>query len=586
LNTQPNATPASQDSAVRTLNPVLKEFLDEVRGFFRVALAFSFFTNLLVLTVPLYMLQVYDRVLTSQSVDTLLLLTLIAVVALLALSLLDTSRAQLVARLGYRLDQRISSSVIMASIRGALSRSSFPSVKGMRDIAAIRNLLTTSAATAVLDLPWMPLFFVVIFLLHPVLGWLAVAGCLLLLVTAWFGEVSNREQMDLVGHQALGLVQQVENSARSADAFEAMGISSRWIDRWAEGNLSHLKDCSKVNDRNSLVLAVSRFFRMGLQVAVLGVGAFLVLEGEITAGVMIAAAILTSRALTPVEQSISSFRSLMAARQAFAELGDLLDQSPANKQSLSLPRPAGTLEVEKVTYFHPGASEPCLYGIDFKLAAGESMGLIGPSGAGKSTLSRLLVGTSAPRLGHVRLDGMDIAQWDASDRGQYIGYLPQDVGLISGTVLENICRMHSDDQEKVIAAAKLAGVHDLIIRLENGYETEVGDQGLALSAGQRQRIGLARALYGDIAFVLLDEPNAHLDHDGEVDLIEALDKLKEAGVTTIVVAQRPSVIQKVDKLAVLRNGRLAAFGPREDIMASVVPSGQKTEESLSGGQHS
>jgi len=392
--------------------------------------------------------------------------------------------------------------------------------------------------------------------------------------------------MDLVGHQALGLVQQVENSARSADAFEAMGISSRWIDRWAEGNLSHLKDCSKVNDRNSLVLAVSRFFRMGLQVAVLGVGAFLVLEGEITAGVMIAAAILTSRALTPVEQSISSFRSLMAARQAFAELGDLLDQSPANKQSLSLPRPAGTLEVEKVTYFHPGASEPCLYGIDFKLAAGESMGLIGPSGAGKSTLSRLLVGTSAPRLGHVRLDGMDIAQWDASDRGQYIGYLPQDVVLISGTVLENICRMHSDDQEKVIAAAKLAGVHDLIIRLENGYETEVGDQGLALSAGQRQRIGLARALYGDIAFVLLDEPNAHLDHDGEVDLIEALDKLKEAGVTTIVVAQRPSVIQKVDKLAVLRNGRLAAFGPREDIMASVVPSGQKTEESLSGGQHS
>ena len=571
MNIQPAITLGSRETSPQPLNPILVDYLANIKKYFRVALAFSFFTNLLVLTVPLYMLQVYDRVLASRSMDTLFLLTLIAVVSLLALSLLDSSRAHLVARFGYRLDQKLSPAVIKAILGTALVKSRFPSVKGMRDLATIRNLLNSTAATALLDIPWMPIFFLVIFLLHPALGWLAVIGCVVLLGVAWLGESSNREALEVAGQKGQLLLQHVESGARSADAFEAMGISQRWIDRWMQGNISLLQQNANINDRNSLVLAISRFFRMGLQVAVLCVGAYLVLEGEITPGVMIAAAILISRALTPVEQSIGSFKSLIAAKMSFTDLSNLLHQVPDANKSLPLPKPKGQLDVENMTYFHPGSGEPCLSSINFSLMPGESLGIIGPSGAGKSTLSRLLVGTLIPRLGHVRLDGMDIAQWESTDRGQYIGYLPQNVDLVAGSVVENISRMNSGEHEKVIEAAKLAGAHEFIMRLPKGYDTDIGDQGLALSSGQRQRIGLARALYGDVSYVLLDEPNAHLDHDGEQELIKSLKRLSEAGITVIIVAHRPLVIQQVDKLLVLKNGRIADFGPRGKIMQSVVP---------------
>ena len=532
-------------------------------------MVFGFFINLLFLTVPIYMLQVYDRVLTSRSMDTLLSLTLIAVIALVALSFLDTARAQVLARLGYQLDQKISSAVIQASLNNALQTARFPSVQGVRNLAVLRNFLNSTAATALLDLPWMPIFLVVIFLLHPALGWLALAGSVLLLAIAWIGESSNKERMTELGVKTQALVQEVESGVRSADAFEAMGISQRWIQRWLKQNIGALRLAATANDRNSGVLAVSRFARMGLQVGVLGVGAFLVLEGEITAGVMIAASILISRALTPLEQSIGSFKSLIAAKTSFEEINALLEQMPSRAESLPLPKPQGLLQVENITYFHPGATEPFLYGVNFELRPGESLGLIGPSGAGKSTLARLLVGTLRPRLGHVRLDGMDLSQWASDDRGQYVGYLPQNVELSAGTVFDNICRMSGPGSDKVIAAARLAQVHELIMRLPQGYDTQIGHQGAALSAGQRQRLALARAVYGNVSVVLLDEPNAHLDHDGELAVVEALDKLREAGITVIVVAHRPLIIQNVDKLLVLKNGRVASFGPRTQIMQSV-----------------
>ena len=549
---------------------MLANFLSFAKKYLAIAVCFSFFINLLVLTVPLYMLQVFDRVLTSRSSDTLLSLTVIAIIALVSLAILDAARAHVVARLGYWMDLQVSPTVIEGCLKNTLTNPGYTSVQGLRDVANVRNMLASSAATAVLDLPWFPVFLIVIFLLHPVLGGLAVLGSVVLFAVAIFGEWANKKNLAAVSEETQAQLHQAENAIRNADAFEAMGISSHWIARWVKTNATLLEAAARAGDRNTSILSTSRFFRMGLQLCVLGVGALLVLSNDLTPGAMIAASILISRALTPVEQSIASWKSLASAKKSYQQIKASISELSVDAQSMPLPRPSGALQVENLTYLHSGATEPCLYNIDFELAAGDSLGLIGPSGAGKSTLSRLLIGTLSPRLGHVRLDGMDITRWRSSDRGQYIGYLPQNVELMSGTVLDNISRMNTPNKDKVIAAAELANVHELIMRLPNGYQTQIGDQGALLSAGQRQRIALARAVYGEVSYVLLDEPNAHLDHEGELSLARTLGQLKALGITVIVVAHRPSILQQVDKLLVLKDGRITAFGPREEIINSVI----------------
>lgn len=522
---------------------------------------------MLILTVPLYMLQVFDRVLTSRSIDTLLSLTLIAGIALTCLAILDASRSALISRLGHNLEERTAGVVLGSSIKAALATARTPSVQGLRDLGQIRSFLNSGAATALLDMPWYPLFLAVIFLLHPLLGWLTLGGSVVLLGLAVLAEAGSRKRSEKIAVAQQELLQDAECGVRNADAFDAMGISSNWIERWLARNRDMLFLAGQASDNSSRVLSLSRLFRMGLQVGVLGVGASLILVGELTPGAMIAASILTSRALAPIEQSIGAWRTVLATRRSYQQVRNTLEAS-TETATLPLPKPVGDLHCENVTYFHPGEQEPCIKSIEFSAAAGEVIGIVGPSGAGKSTLARLLVGTLKPRLGQVRLDGRDISRWSSADRGKYVGYLPQDVELMSGSVLDNICRFTEPDKDRVIAAAQLARVHELIMRLPDGYETDIGSRGAALSAGQRQRVAMARALYGDVSLLVLDEPNAHLDREGEDALVDTLKDLRARKVTTIIIAHRPAVLRNVDKVIALGDGRLLKIVGPEALLDS------------------
>jgi PrtD family type I secretion system ABC transporter len=357
---------------------------------------------------------------------------------------------------------------------------------------------------------------------------------------------------------------------RNADVVNSMGMRSNLIGRWQRKNGEMLTLQAQASKRGGGITAVSKFLRFVLQIGIMGGGAWLVIQNEMTAGAMIAGSILMGRALAPVEQAIGSWRSAIAARGAYERVKQQLALTADDEAQMSLPVPSGRLTVEGVTYFHQGATEPVLRNVAFRLEPGEALGLIGPSAAGKTTLARLLVGNIAPRAGAVRLDGVDIAQWDGEDLGKHLGYLPQDVELFAGTVRENIARMGEGKAEDVVAVAKLAGVHDMILRLSAGYETDIGDSGAALSGGERQRVGLARALYGAPKFVVLDEPNASLDNVGEEALVQAIATLKQRGITQVIIAHRPSILRHVDKILVMRDGAVQMFGPREEVLKKLI----------------
>jgi PrtD family type I secretion system ABC transporter len=384
-----------------------------------------------------------------------------------------------------------------------------------------------------------------------------------------FNELATRKLLARSGTSSIHSLNQAQSAVHNADVIRAMGMAPNLIRRWQQQNAETLALQARASNRGGAITSASKFFRLMLQIAMLGTGAWLVLQAEVTPGVMIAGSILMARALAPVEQAIGTWRSAVAARDAYKRVKQLLAALPARPESMPLPAPSGKVSVEGLAYIHPGATDPVLRGVTFELNAGEAMGLIGPSAAGKTTLARLVVGNLTPRAGHARLDGMDVAEWDSEDRGQYIGYLPQDVELFSGTVRENIARMGEGDTEDIIAAAKLAGVHDLILRLPQGYETEIGDGGASLSGGERQRIALARALYGDARLIVLDEPNASLDSEGEAALVNALQTLSENNITLVVIAHRPSILRNMDKVLVLRDGAMSAFGPRDEVLPAV-----------------
>jgi PrtD family type I secretion system ABC transporter len=565
--------------------PPLREALDACRGGFVAIAIFSMCINILMLTAPLYMLQLFDRVLASRSGDTLVLLTIIAAAAILTLALLDAVRGQAMVRIGTWLDRRVSGEVLSASIAATLDKGTDPSIQGLRDLQTFRTFLTGPAVFPIMDAPWTPMFLAVIFMLHPTLGFISLGGAVLLFSLALANEISTRKLLMMSGGASIKALHQAEAAVRNADVIEAMGMMPSLIQRWHKRNAESIKLQALASQRSGSITAASKFIRLVLQIGILGAGAWLAIQQELSPGSMIAASIIMGRALAPVEQAIGSWRSAIAARNAFKRVRQQLAEAAPRGQGMPLPPPTGALSVESVSYIHPGSKTPVLHNIEFALQPGEVMGLIGPSAAGKTTLARLLVGNLRPRAGHVRLDGAEISTWDPEDRGQYIGYLPQDVELFAGTVRENIARMSEGTPESVVAAARLADVHEIVLGLNGGYDAEIGQGGMVMSGGQRQRLALARAVYGDPKFIVLDEPNANLDHVGEQALVRTIDMLRENGVTLVVIAHRPSILRHVDKILVLRDGQVQMFGPRDEVMQKVSGQAPPSIEGQAEQQH-
>jgi|GEM_PF-22508 len=555
------------------MNPeaALKRVVAGSRKAFIAVGLFSLAVNLLMLIVPIYMMQMYDRVIASRNVDTLILLTIIAVAGLLCMSLVEMMRSRIMVRLGAWVDRTLSGPVLAGGMNDSLRAGGLTGASGLRELNTLRGFLTGAGIFPLLDAPWVPIFVALIFLIHPVLGYLAVAGAVIVFMFALANDFWTRTPLKQANGAAAKALYRADAMVRNADVAAAMGMEPHLVRRWRDSNEEGLRLQALASDRAGGISSMAKFVRLALQIGMLGTGAYYVTQGQLSGGAMIAASIILSRAMAPIEQSINAWRGMVAAKGAYENIKKLLQRTPATGDAMNLPRPQGQISIEGVGFVPPGAPEPVLRGVTLEISPGECVGLIGASASGKTTLARVIVGSWRPSAGHARLDGADVFIWEAADRGKYIGYLPQDVELFDGPVRENIARLGEPDPDAVIAAAQMAGVHDLILRLPNGYETMIGEGGTRLSGGQRQRIALARALYGDPALVVLDEPNSNLDTDGERALMEALAELKKRGVTTIVVAHRPSVLQSVDRLVVMHQGRVEMEGPRDEILAKVAP---------------
>ncbi|NGM20474.1 type I secretion system permease/ATPase [Roseomonas stagni] len=537
---------------------------------------FSGVVNLLQLTVSLYMMQVFDRVLSTRSIDTLYYLTAIAVFALLVMAVLDGLRGQVMQRLATWIEGKAAPEAFLRAIESQLRGRPYR-MEALRDLAVCRGWLGSPASLTVFDVPWVPIYLAVIFALHPSLGWIALGGAVLLFALTLANEWATGALLRQASTAAMASQRRAESMVRNAEVIDSMGMAPAVLQRWREGLSASVPPQEKAADRAAMLLSVTRFCRLAVQVAVLGFGAWLTLEQQLTSGASIAASIIMGRALAPVEQMIGGWKQLVQARQSYRRLLGFLALPRIRPPGIALPEPTGRVAAERVTFGFPGQPVAIIKGISFALSAGESLAIIGPSAAGKTTLIRLLIGTLQPSAGTVRLDGADVFTWQREDFGRYVGYLPQDVELFDGSVMKNIGRMREADPEMVFEAAKLAGCHEMILRLPQGYDTEIGDGGQHLSGGQRQLIGLARAMFGNPRFVVLDEPNSNLDGDAEQALIRGLEALKARGTTVILVSHRPTLVQGVDKVLLLRDGAAEAFGPRAEVLKRLVQQARPQE---------
>ena len=533
---------------------------------------FSAVFNLLVLTVPLYMLGVFSNVLTSRSRDTLVLLTAGAGIALLLQAAVDLVRARLLARAGMALDARLSPLVLAASIRDAAGHPGRPG-PGLKDAAELRAFLSSQAIFTLFDAPFMPLYLLALFALHPALSLLAAAGSAALLLIAVLNEVANRRAVTEAMRANRRSQARADELVRQADTVATMGMSSAALKRWQRGNHRALGTLTEAFDRASLARTLARLVRVLLQVGVYALGAWLYLDNQLMVGAIVAASLLMTRALAPLETAIGAWRQMGSALAAYRRVRLLLTRapSPGTRRPIDSEAARGRLQVEQLVVNAPDSHRLLLRAVSFSLAPGEFLGVVGPSGAGKSTLAGAITGAITPRSGRVRLDGIELGAWDAEALGGGIGYLPEEAQLLHGTVLENIARLGSADRESVLRAARLAGAHEMISALPAGYDTEVGDGGLVLAAGQRQQIGLARALYGSPRLVVLDEPNAHLDAEGEAALALAFTQLRQSVVTLVVITHRPGLLAQADSPLVLSHGAVGAFGPRAQVMRRITP---------------
>lgn len=527
---------------------------------------FSLFIHVLVLVVPLYSLQIYDRVLSSQNGDTLFWLSVIAVTIIAVLAILDALRARILVRMSGWLERSLAPVLLVQNLRIGIGRYGAQGTQSLEDLASLRRFLTGPGAINLFDAPWMPLYLVVLWLLDPWIGGIATVGAILLFSTGLLNEFATRGALTEANATSNDALAALRATLLGADAVRALGMTAAVIACWARRNETVLRLQALASDRAGTIQAAARFQRLTIQIVIVGTGALLVVDRQITPGALIASAIIVSRALAPAESLIGSWRSVIGARTAYRRIVERL-KNAQTRSGLRLPAPKGQVDVEDVSLDAPGSDRPILQGIRFALAPGESLGIVGPSAAGKSSLARVVLGITAPSAGTVRIDGADVATWEPDLLGRYLGYVPQEVRLFPGTVGENIARLGAPDDDLVVQAAQAAGAHDMILRLPQGYDTEIDPSSPVLSGGQRQLIALARAFYGNPSLIVLDEPNSSLDRDGEAALLTALARAKQAGTTTIVIAHRPSVVAGVDRLLVLRNGRVSMLGPRAEVLA-------------------
>ena len=547
----------------------MTSLLGGVRPLLGSLFVFSFVMNLLFIVPSLFMLQVFDRVLPSNSRETLLVLLAGTAVALLILFMLDCVRNRLQHLAGNLLDERLSPPVVNAVVARAARAPHSVGPEGVRDVAALRTAFSANGLIAIFDAPWVVVYVAVIWACHPALGVGAGTAAVVMLALAWLNDRVSRRGLENLQREGRRAALYVETSMRSAEVLQALGMTKSLLSRWRTLQDEIATVQTRASRGGIFFTALTRFLRQAIQILMMALGAYLVLTQQASAGVMIATTILLGRAVQPVEQLVGSWRMLSDARAAYHRLKELSKDFDRGGPRVTLPRPEGRLTVEGLSFRPRGSENPILAGIAFSLTAGEALAILGPSAAGKSTLARLLTGVWAPSTGTVRLDGADVAYWPREDLGPWIGYVPQDVELFDGSVADNIARLGTVDSEAVVAAATRAHAHELILSLPQGYDTQVGDQGLRLSPGQRQRVALARALYGNPRLVVLDEPNSNLDGAGEGALAQALTALRKEGVTSIVVTHRPSLIAHVDKILVLAAGRVQQFGPAGQVLKAM-----------------
>jgi PrtD family type I secretion system ABC transporter len=547
----------------------MQEYLSRCKFFFIYAGIFSFFINLLMLTYPIYMMQLFDRVFNSRSNETLAMLTVAAITALGVWACLEMLRSRLLVRAGVALD-RVLTEPVLTGLLKTMGPGGSGAAAGysMRDIHTLRTFLTGHTVFAFFDAPWAPFYILLIFLFHPLFGVIATVGICLLFTLAWLDEKFTKPVLHESQTRFRVVGRFLDSSMRNSEVINAMHMAPAVTMRYRRANDEVLSLQALASNRAGMILATTRFLRLTLQICMLAMGAYLIIDQHTTPGIMMGATLIFGRALQPIELATMSWKAGIEARAAYGRLRELLESVRERRNPLELPAPLGRLTVDKLV-FARDVSRPVLKGVSFDLGAGEALGVIGPSGAGKSTLARVILGLWPPTGGSVRLDGASITDWSREQLGPYIGYLPQDVELFSGTVGDNIARLGDAAalSEDVIAAAQRAHVHELILGMPRGYETEIGEGGAALSGGQRQRVALARAVFGSPRLVVLDEPNSNLDSDGEEALVRTIAKLKEEGATLLVISHRPSLLAGVDKLLFLRDGRVEIFGPRQEVLA-------------------
>ena len=554
---------------MRVPNSELAQAIRHCRQSFQSAAVFSLFINLLMLLPSIYMMQVYDRVLGSNSTSTLLMLTLLAVFLFIVLGLLEWVRSQILIRVSTRFDVLLNDRLYRVLFRQALLSGGKSSTQPLSDLLVLRQFLTGNGLFAFFDAPWLPVYLGLLFLFHPSFGAVAVLSAVLLIILAIWNERATHDDLEQANRVSVENGNITARNLRNAEVVHALGMLPFLLSRWQEKQQKLIMLQAVASEKAGLIAALSKTYRLTIQSLILGLGAWLAIDKQISPGLMIGGSILLGRALAPIDLMIGSWKQFLSARTAYERLNTLLAQFPKEPERMPLPKPKGILKAEQAVVAPPGTKTAVIKGVNFVIEAGTFVALIGASASGKSTLARALLGIWPVANGSIRLDGADVSQLDRALVGSCIGYLPQDIELFDGTIAENIARFGEPNSENIVAAAQAAGVHEMILQLPQGYDTEIGGSGGMLSAGQRQRVGLARALYGHPVLVILDEPNSNLDELGEQALARALAGLKQRGCTVIVITHRLGILNLTDRIMVLNEGQLVLNGPRDEVLAKL-----------------
>lgn len=565
----------------KTINSELKESILISKKSFIVVAFFSLFINLLMLVPPLYMLQLYDRVITSRSEETLIMLTAIVIVMFITMALLEIVRSKILVKIGNKLDSILSQRVFDTLFDLANKHPGKASSMPLSDLTSIRQFMTGNGLFAFFDAPWIPIYIAVLFMFHPVFGYFAIFAAIVLVIFTIVNEYSTKAKLSEANSLSRASSLFVDSNLRNAEVINAMGMKSSIRDKWKEKYYGFLNAQNDASNKAGLWSNLSKSSRMMFQSLMLGVGGYLAINSEVSAGMMIAGSIIMGRALAPLDLIVNSWKGFSSARTSYRRLDALLNDFPKDKEYMKLPAPEGEVILENVVVFPPLAQQPSIRGISMKINKGDIVGIVGPSAAGKSSLARIILGLWPLASGTARLDKADISQWDKEELGKYIGYLPQDIELFEGTVSQNIARFGEVDATKVVEAAQKASVHEMVLRLPDGYDTLIGAGGATLSGGQRQRIGFARAIYNNPVLVVLDEPNSNLDEQGEAALVEAIKFLKETDTTVILITHRPSILQATNKLAVIKQGALELYGNTNEVLAKISANANQTQAQAS-----